>query len=75
MTGSERKPNTIVTNLILLLLVLVLIYALYRVTDGNLSALLRPETYSGGGDPLSQMVGSLRNLGNGLRDMFSGMLR
>jgi hypothetical protein len=75
MTDSGEKRKTIVTNLILIFLVLVLIFALYNLTGGDLFALIRPATYSGGSDPISQLVGSLRSFGQGLRGAFSGLLR
>jgi cytochrome c biogenesis factor len=76
MTDSAEKRKTIVTNLILIFLVLVLIFALYNLTGGDLFALIRPATYSGNGsDPISQLVGSLRSFGQGLQGAFRGLLR
>jgi hypothetical protein len=75
MKNFGEKRKTVVINLILIFLVLVLVYALYNLTGGDFFALLRPATYSDGGDPISQLVGSLRSFGQGLQGAFRGILR
>jgi len=71
--GDNRK--TIIINLILMILVLVLIYALYIYTGGDFFGLIRLGTHSGDSDPINQLIASLRSFGQGLRDSFGGILR
>jgi hypothetical protein len=75
MSGPGEKRSAIFINLILIALVLILIFTLYKISGGDLLAWIRPGTYSSGNDPISQLVGSLRAFGQGLRDSFSGFLR
>lgn len=75
MSDPTNKRNNLVTNLFLLFLILALIFVLYNLTGGDLFSLFRPGTYSSGADPISQLVGSLRSFGQGLRDAFSGLIR
>lgn len=75
MPGPGEKRNTILVNLILIVLVLVLIYTLYRISGDDPFAWIRPGTSQGGGDPFSQLIGSLRSFGQGLRDSFRGFGR
>jgi hypothetical protein len=75
MPGSEGKRNFSLLDLILILLVLGLIYLLYVYSGGDLLALFRPETYVGGDNLFDSFIGSLRGFGQGLGDMFRGMVR
>ena len=74
MSGPGEKRNTVFINLILIVFVIVLIYALYRISGGDPFAWIRPGTSPGHGDPISQLIGSLRSFGQGLRDSFRGIL-
>jgi len=74
MSDPANKRNNRISNLVLLLLIIALIFVLYNLTGGNLFSLFKPGTYSGGGDPISQLVGSLRGFGQGLRNAFSGLI-
>jgi len=75
MTDPGKKRKFSITDLILILLFIVLIYALYVLFGGDLMALTRPGTYTGGESPFDQLVGSLSAFGQGLRDAFRGMNR
>jgi hypothetical protein len=73
MTGSGNKRKFTVIDLILIVLILVMVYALYVLVGGDLAAFTRPETYSGGESPFAKLVGSLSAFGQGLKDAFGGL--
>jgi len=75
MSDPGQNRNKIIINLILILLVLVLIYVIYYISGGDPLGLINPGANSGGGNPISRLVDSLRGFGRGLQDLFSGMVR
>lgn len=71
--GNSGKIG--VFDLFVILVVLLLLFGLYLYTGGDLSGLTRPGAFSGSENPLDQMIGSLQAVGDGLQNMFKGMLR
>ncbi len=74
MSDPGEKRKRALSTLIMLLLLVALVYALFRVSGGDFSSLLHPGNYAGGGGPITRMVDSLRGFGQGLRGMFNGLI-
>jgi hypothetical protein len=75
MTDPGKQRKFTVIDLILILLFIIMIYALYVLFGGDLTALIRPETYSVGESPFDKLVGSLSAFGQSLRESFGGIMR
>ena len=76
MKDPQKRRKFSIIDLILIILLIIMGVALYRVTGGDLSRLSRlGELGSGSGGPLSGITESLSAFGEGLKNTFAGFLR
>jgi hypothetical protein len=70
MKGPEKDRRRWIIDLILIILVIILVYFLYILVGGS----LLPGDFSGDSDPFGQIIGGLKSIGEGIRDMFGNMV-
>ena len=70
MEDPGKKKRRWIIDLILIILVIILVYILYTLVGGSLT----PGDLTGSSDPFGQITEGLRSIGDGLRDMFGGMV-
>jgi hypothetical protein len=75
MGDPGQRRGCAVSDLLLVVLLVGLIYVVYRLLGGDPSSVLTRLSSSGGGGPVEQITGSLRALGEGIGNAFSNMLR
>lgn len=75
MSDPGQRRGCVLSDILLVVLLVVLGYVVYRLLGGDLSNLLARLGVSGGEGPLEQVTGGLRALGEGIGDAFSNMFR
>ena len=75
MSDPFDKRKFKLTDWILVLLAIFLLYILYLVLGGDLNVLSRLRTYSGSEGPLEQVINSLSGFGQGISEFFGGLIR
>lgn len=71
--GQRRRFS--ITDFILLVLLIGLIYVIYTMLGGDLSVLTKLADPTRGAGPVERMLNSLHSLGEGISNAFSSMLR
>jgi hypothetical protein len=75
MSDPGQRRGCAASDILLVVLLVGLVYVVYRLLGGDLSTVMTRLGSSGGEGPVEQVTGSLRALGEGIGDAFSNMLR
>ena len=74
MSDPGQRRGCAISNLLLVILLVGLVYVIYTLLGGDLSTLTRIGSSSGEG-PVAQVMNSLRAMGESISNSFSNMLR
>ena len=74
MKDPENRRKFKLLDLIMILLVIILVYVIYTTLGGDLMAITRLTESPGGSNPFKQIGEGLSAFGQGLSDLFSGMV-
>ncbi|MCK4975642.1 MAG: hypothetical protein KAS36_01770 [Anaerolineales bacterium] len=75
MSDPGQRRGCAVSDILLVVLLVGLVYVVYTLLGGDLSSALTRLSNSGGAGPVEQVTGSMRALGESIGNAFSNMLR
>jgi hypothetical protein len=75
MSDPGQRRGCAVSDILLVVLLVVLLYVGYRLLGGDPSTVMARLGSAGGEGPVEQVTGSLRALGEGIGNAFSNMFR